>query len=270
VTTTTGGAARVLAMMEDYLQTEWPELDVWLTSTSEQWSVIAVQGPRARELLAPMVEDLDISANAFPHMSIADAKISGIPMRLMRVSFTGELGFEVNVPSGHARTAWAAIWERGRTLGVAAYGTEAMHVLRAEKGYIIIGQETDGTVTLDDVGLGWTVGKAKPDFVGKRSLDRPAMHAPGRKQLVGLHTVDPATVIEEGAQIAMAAGGPSIGHVTSSYHSATLGRSIALALVTNGRELDARSLVVPMPNGDIAVRLTKPVFVDPEGRRLDV
>ncbi len=150
-TTTTGGAARVLNMMEDYLQTEWPNLNVWLTSTTEQWSVIAVQGPRAREVIAPLIEGLDVSAEAFPHMSIADARSCGVPMRLMRVSFTGELGFEVNVPSGYGRMVWEAIWERGKTCDMVAYGTETMHVLRAEKGYIIVGQETDGTVTPDDV-----------------------------------------------------------------------------------------------------------------------
>ena len=269
VTTTTGGAARVLAMMEDYLQTEWPELRVWLTSTSEQWSVIAVQGPRARDLLAPLVEGLDISPAAFPHMSIADAAIAGVPLRLMRVSFTGELGFEVNVPSGHGRAIWEMIWDRGKAFAATAYGTETMHVLRAEKGYIIVGQETDGTVAVEDVGLAWTIGKAKLDFVGKRSLQRPAMVAPDRKQLVGLRTLDPAVVLEEGAQISRACGGTSIGHVTSAYHSATLGRSIALAMVCGGRALIGQRLTVPMAGGDIPVDVVGPVFVDPEGKRLD-
>ena len=271
VTTTTGGAARVLGMMEDYLQTEWPDLDVWLTSTTEQWSVIAVQGPRARDVIAPLVEGLDISAEAFPHMSIADARISGAPMRLMRVSFTGELGFEVNVPSGYGRMVWEAIWAQGQAHGMTPYGTETMHVLRAEKGFIIIGQETDGTVTPDDVGLGWAIGKGKPDFVGKRSLTRPAMSAPGRKQLIGLVTKNPTTVLEEGAQIVDPADPRTpIGHVTSSYESANLGRSIALALVRGGRGLTGRTLQVPMPGGPISVEVVQPVFLDPEGKRVNV
>jgi sarcosine oxidase subunit alpha len=268
-TTTTGGAARVLAMMEDYLQTEWPDLDVWLTSVTEQWSVIAVQGPLAREILAPLVQGLDISAEAFPHMSIGEGTICGAPLRLMRVSFTGELGFEINVPWSHGRTVWEAIWQTGRPLGMTAYGTETMHVLRAEKGYIIVGQETDGTVTADDAGLAWAIGKAKPDFVGKRSLARPAMRAPDRKQLVGLRTLDPAIVLDEGAQIVGPDGGPSIGHVTSSYYSATLGRSIALALVRGGRAREGHHLRVPMPGSTIEVEVANPVVFDLEGNRLN-
>jgi sarcosine oxidase subunit alpha len=147
-----------------------------------------------------------------------------------------------------------------------------MHVLRAEKGYIIVGQETDGTVTPDDAGLTWAIGKTKPDFVGKRSLERPAIKAPGRKQLVGLLTVDPATVLEEGAQVvATPAQSPPmqlIGHVTSSYASAVLGRSIALAMVRGGRARIGQTLYVPMPGGDVAVQVTAPMFYDAEGARL--
>lgn len=271
VTTTTGGAARVLNMMEDYLQTEWLDLNVWLTSTTEQWSVIAVQGPRAREVIAPLIEGLDVSAEAFPHMSIADARICGVPMRLMRVSFTGELGFEVNVPSGYGRMVWEAIWERGKTCDMVPYGTETMHVLRAEKGYIIVGQETDGTVTPDDVGLSWAIGKAKPDFVGKRSLARPAMAAPDRKQLVGLRSKDGRSVLEEGAQVvAPTAATTPIGHVTSSYHSAVLKAPIALALVRGGRARLGETLHIPMPGGAIPVEIVQPVFFDPEGSRVNV
>ncbi|WP_129793940.1 sarcosine oxidase subunit alpha family protein [Sphingosinicella sp. CPCC 101087] len=271
VTTTTGGAARVLNMMEDYLQTEWPDLRVWLTSTTEQWSVIAVQGPNAREVLSPLIEGLDVSAEAFPHMSIADAQMCGVPMRLMRVSFTGELGFEVNVPSGYGAMVWQAIWERGKLYDMVPYGTETMHVLRAEKGFIIVGQETDGTVTPDDVGLAWAIGKAKPDFVGKRSLARPALAASNRKQLVGLLTRNPQIALEEGAQIVSpSAPGTSIGHVTSSYHSSVLKKSIALALVRGGRARIGQILHVSMPGGSIPVGVVAPVFFDPEGKRINV
>src|SRR5208337_3752308 len=128
-------------------------------------------------------EGIDLSNQALPHMSVAIGKVAGVPARLFRVSFTGELGFEINVPSEYGAAVWEAVWQAGQAHGITAYGTEAMHVLRAEKGYIIVGQETDGTVTPDDAGLGWAVGKTKPDFIGKRSLARPAMVAPGRKQL---------------------------------------------------------------------------------------
>jgi sarcosine oxidase, subunit alpha len=273
VTTTTGGAARVLSLMEDYLQTEWPELRVWLTSTTEQWVVIAVQGPRSRDILAPLVEGIDLGREAFAHMSVREGRIAGVPTRLFRVSFTGELGFEVNVPASQGRAVWEAIWAEARKADAVAYGTEAMHVLRAEKGFVIVGQETDGTVTPDDLGLTWAIGKNKKDFVGKRSLSRPDMVAKGRKQLVGLLTQDPGTVLDEGAQITAEAmptpGTPALGHVTSSYRSEALGRSIALALVADGRARLGETLHVPMPGGPIAVTLTSPVFHDPKGSRLD-
>ncbi len=273
VTTTTGGAAGVLALMEDYRQTEWPDLDVWLTSTTEQWAVIAVQGPNARRVLEPLVEGIDISAAAMPHMSVARGRICGVPMLLMRVSFTGELGFEVNVPADFGLGVWQAIHEAGQRHGITPYGTETMHVLRAEKGYIIVGQDTDGTVTPDDAGLSWAIGKNKPDFLGKRALQRPAFASPYRKQLVGLLTRDPQRVLEEGAQIVPAgqrsAPEAAIGHVTSSYYSPTLGRSIALALLVGGRARMGETLYVAMPEGDIPVQVASPVFYDPQGSRLN-
>ncbi|HYM43034.1 MAG TPA: sarcosine oxidase subunit alpha family protein [Steroidobacteraceae bacterium] len=271
VTTTTGGAPRVLALMEDYLQTEWSDLKVWLTSTTEQWAVIAVQGPAARAVLAGLV-DLDISAQAMPHMSVAQGHILGVPMRLFRVSFTGELGYEINVPADFGPAVWEAVWEAGRPHGMTAYGTETMHVLRAEKGYVIVGQDTDGTVTPDDAGLAWAIGKGKNDFVGMRSLMRPAMSAPDRRQLVGLATVDAQTVLEEGSQVLEQpnARPPTrpLGFVTSAYHSSVLGRSIALGLVSGGRARLGQTLYVPTPAGEARVQVTSPVFYDTEGKRL--
>ena len=265
VTTTTGGAARVLAIMEDYLQTEWSDLEVWLTSVTEHWAVIAVQGPDARDVLAPLINDIDL---AMPHMSVAEGHICGVPTRLFRVSFTGELGFEVNVHANVAGTIWDAI----AASGITPYGTETMHVLRAEKGYIIAGQEADGTTTPDDLGLTWAIGKAKPDFIGKRSLTLPALAAAGRKQLVGLLTDDPHTVLEDGAQLVDDPRQPTpmrvLGHVTSSYHSATLGRSIALALLHDGRARMDQQLFAPMADRAISVRVVSPVFHDPQGARL--
>ncbi len=269
VTTTTGGAARVLSMMEDYLQTEWPDLDVWLTSTTEQWAVIAVQGPKAREILAGLVDGVDLSREALPHMSLTHGVVAGVPARLFRVSFTGELGFEINVPADRGAQVWEAVWAAGQAHGLTAYGTETMHVLRAEKGFIIVGQETDGTATPDDVGLGWAIGKTKRDFVGKRSLARPAMSDPARKQLVGLATVDPARILEEGAQIVAEPGGTTpltvIGHVTSAYFSANWDRSIALAMVSGGRARMGETLYSPSSTGDVPVQVVSPVFYDQAG-----
>ena len=272
VTTTTGGAPRVLALMEDYRQTEWPDLHVWLTSTTEQWAVIAVQGPNARQVLEPLIEGLDIGAGALPHMSAAPGRICGAPMLLFRVSFTGELGFEINVPADFGRSVWEAVHAAGQAHGICEYGTETMHVLRAEKGYIIIGQDTDGTVTPDDAGLSWAVGKNKTDFVGKRSLERASMKAANRKQLVGLRTKDDALVLEEGAQVAAKPGQKPpmqlIGHVTSSYASSVLRHSIALAMIEGGRARLGQTLYVPMPGGDLGVVVTSPVFYDPAGARI--
>jgi sarcosine oxidase, subunit alpha len=272
VTTTTGGAARVLALMEDYRQTEWTDLEVWLTSVTEQWAVIAVQGPRAREAIAPLARGIDLSPGALPHMAVAEGEVAGAPALVFRVSFTGELGYEINVPADHGRSVWDAVLQSGAVAGITPYGTEAMHVLRAEKGYIIVGQDTDGTATPLDAGLAWAIGRKKPDFVGKRSLERRAMQSPDRKQLVGLRTADPGTVLEEGAQVVglpgQAAPMKVIGHVTSSYASATLGHSIALAMVAGGRAREGATLYVPMPGGDIPVTVTSPVFYDAKGVRL--
>jgi sarcosine oxidase subunit alpha len=273
VTTTTGGAPRVLHHMEDYLQTEFPHLKVWLTSTTEQWAVIAVQGPKAREIIEPLVEGQDLSNEAFPHMSVAECKVCGVPARLFRVSFTGEVGYEINVPADYGQSVLEAVWARAEPLGACAYGTETMHVLRAEKGYIIVGQDTDGTVTPDDAGLSWAVSKKKTDFVGIRGLKRPDLVKEGRKQLVGLVTRDPRVVLEEGAQIVADPNEQKpmtmLGHVTSAYWSENLGRSIAFALVAGGRERMGKTLYVPMPDKTIAVEVTDLVFFDKEGGRIN-
>jgi sarcosine oxidase subunit alpha len=273
VTTTTGGAPRVMHHMEDYLQTEFPHLKVWLTSTTEQWAVIAVQGPKAREILEPLVEGIDISNEAFPHMSVREGKICGVPTRLFRMSFTGEAGYEVNVPADYGQAVWEAIWARAEPLGACAYGTETMHVLRAEKGYIIVGQDTDGTVTPHDASLSWAVSRKKADFVGIRGLKRPDLVKEGRKQLVGLLTKDPNVVLEEGAQIVADPNEPKpmkmLGHVTSSYWSENCGRSIAMALVAGGQARMGQTLYVPMPDRTIAVEVSDMVFIDKEGGRLN-
>jgi sarcosine oxidase, subunit alpha len=243
---------------------------VFLTSTTEQWAVIAVQGPRSREVLAPLVSGIDMSPEHFPHMSMRSGHICGIPTRLFRVSFTGELGYEINVPADYGRYVWEAVFAEGRMHGITAYGTEAMHVLRAERGFIIVGQETDGSVTVDDLGLSQMIARAKPDFVGKRSMTRPDLLAAGRQQLVGLLTDNPDVVPDEGAQIVADAGAErprSIGRVTSSYWSEACGRSIALALVEGGRSLKGRSLCVTATTGFVAAKIVDPIFFDEKGER---
>lgn len=167
---------------------------------------------------------------------------------------------------------WERLWLAGQPYGITAYGTEAMHVLRAEKGYIIVGQDTDGTVTPQDAGLDWAIGEAEPDFVGERSLSRPDLVAEGRKQLVGLLTDDPEMVLPEGARIVADPGEPvpmrMMGPVTSASWSETPGRSIALALVAGGRERMGQRLYVPLEGRTVAVTVAPVTFLDPEGRRL--
>ena len=272
MTTTTGGAAAVMAWLENWLQTEWPELKVYLTSVTEQWAVISLCGQKARDVLDGLVEGIDLSAEAFPHMSVRAGRICGVPLRLFRISFTGELGFEINVPASHGLDVWQAVMKAGEAHGITPYGTETMHVLRAEKGFIIVGQETDGTVTPQDLGMDWIVSKKK-DFIGRRSLSRSDTAREGRKQLVGLLTQDPAVLLEEGAHLIgtdtiSAPPVPMLGHVTSSYHSPNVGRSIALAMLKDGRNRMGQTLYVAMPdNRTIPVSVVKPVFFDPEGTR---
>lgn len=272
MTTTTGGAARVLDWLEDYLQTEWPHLKVYLTSVTEHWATASIAGPKAREVMAVLAPGLDLDPASFPFMTMREAAVAGIPARIFRISFTGELSYEINVPAQYGLRMWRAVMQAGAPHGITPYGTEAMHVLRAEKGYIIVGQETDGTVTPQDLGMEWIVSKQKPDFVGKRSFTRPDTARPDRKQLVGLLTESPEEVLPEGAQITATADGappvPMLGHVTSSYFSDAVGRSIALALLKDGRNLMDGTVYAPLGGRTVRCTVTKPVFFDAEGVRL--
>jgi sarcosine oxidase subunit alpha len=274
VTTTTGGAGRVFALMEDYRQTEWPELKVWATSITEQYATIAINGPKAREILTPLVEAIDLSPAAFPHMSVREGRVAGAPARLARVSFTGEVGFEVNVPADCGESVLEAIWAEGEKVVAVAYGLDALYLLRAEKGYMIVGQETDGSVTPDDLGLARMVATAKPDFIGKRSLSLADLARAGRRQLVGLLPEDPAFVPDEGSQIVTEAtppkGAGALGWVTSAYLSPTLQRSFALALIADGRNRLGETLFATTMETAKPVKLTEPIFYDKEGRRLEL
>lgn len=273
MTTTSGGAARVLAWLEEWLQTEWPELKVYLTSVTEQYATLQLAGPNARALLQSFTSDIDLSAEAFPFMSWRDGTVGGIPARVFRISFTGELSYEINVPSSAGLSLWSDLMIAGEKYGITPFGTETMHILRAEKGFIIVGQETDGTVTPNDLGMDWIVSQKKPDFIGKRSLARADMVRADRKQLVGLKTTDPEEVLPEGGQI-VAETRPEppmamIGHVTSSYYSAALGHSIAMALVKGGRSRIGETVYVPLENRTISCEIVEPVFYDKEGSRMN-
>jgi sarcosine oxidase subunit alpha len=270
VTTTTGGAAPVIDRFEEWLQTEWPDLQVWCTSVTEQWGVVAVGGPDARDVVAGIGTDVDLSAEEFPWMTWREGAVAGVPCRLCRVSFHGELSYELHVSAWHARHVWDAVIGAGAV----PYGTEAMHVLRAEKGYVIVGQDTDGTVTPDDLGMGWIVNPSKDDFIGKRSLVRPDTTRPDRKQLVGLLPEDRVTVLLEGTQIVSGGGPieppvPMLGHVTSSYRSTALDRPFALGMVSGGRSAIGTTLSAATRSGPVPVSVVDPVFYDPKDSRRD-
>ncbi|MFJ1761145.1 2Fe-2S iron-sulfur cluster-binding protein [Amycolatopsis sp. NPDC088138] len=270
VTTTTGNAAMVLEWMEEWLQTEWSHLNVFATSVTEHWATIPLVGPRSREVLGTLAPGLDVSNDAFGFMTWHDAEVAGIAARVCRISFSGELAYEINVPSWYGLTLWESIVDAGAT----PYGTETMHVLRAEKGYPIIGQDTDGTVTPQDLGMSWAVSKKKVDFLGKRSFARTENNRPDRKQLVGLLPVDPSVLLPEGSQIIESEVVPEppvrmLGHVTSSYHSAALERTFALALVRSGRERVGETLYVPVGDQVVPVTVTESVLFDKEGARRD-
>jgi sarcosine oxidase subunit alpha len=278
VTTTTGGAAAVLDRFEEWLQTEWPHLRVYCTSVTEQWATIAVGGPRARDVVLAAGCDVELSAAAFPFMAWRDGSVAGVPVRIARVSFTGELSFELHVDGRHGAHVWEAVMAAGEPFGITPYGTEAMHVLRAEKGFVIVGQDTDGTVTPEDLGMSWIVRSDGSDFIGKRSLARPDMLRPDRKHLVGILPVDDTTWLPEGAQLvaaspgavgAGAARGPMLGHVTSSYRSAVLGRPFALAMLRGGRSLVGTTVHAALADGAVPCEVTAPSFWDPEDARRD-
>ena len=272
MTTTTGGAANVLSKLEDYLQTEWPELDVYLTTVTDQYSTISICGPNSKKILAKIVPGLDLSDSNFPHMSFKNTKISNVNCRIMRISFTGEHSYEINIKSNYAEDVWIKCMEAGKEFNLTPYGTETMHLLRAEKGFIITGQDTDGTLTPSDLQMDWIIGKKKFDFIGKRSLYRSDTIREDRKQLVGLLTEDPKEVLEEGAQLVENINKKPIemlGHVTSSYFSPNLNKSIALAVVKSGKKLKGKKLIVPMENKNINVTITDTVFYDKENKRLN-
>ena len=277
MTTTTGGAARVLDWLEEWLQTEWPGLDVTCTSVTEQWTTIAVVGPRSREVVARVAPDLDVDNEAFPFMTFRETTLdSGVPARICRISFSGELAFEINIAGWYGRAVWEQVFAAGSDLGITPYGTETMHVLRAEKGYPIVGQDTDGTVTPQDAGMEWVVSKLK-DFVGKRSFSRIDTARSDRKHLVGLLPADGVTHLPEGAQLVAegvpvtpeSAPVPMLGHVTSSYRSEALGRPFALALVADGRNRIGQTVLAPVGDRMVPVLVADPVLYDPEGSKRD-
>ena len=273
--TTTGGADRIHAHMEEWLQTEWWDWKVYVANVTEHYAQFAVAGPKARAVLEALGPDFDVSKDNFPFMAWADGALGNLPVRVFRISFSGELSYEIAVPASQGRALWDNLLEAGKPHGITPYGTEALHVLRAEKGFIMIGDETDGTVIPQDLGLTWAISKKKEDYLGKRAQERAHMTDPHRWKLVGLETVD-GSVLPDGAY-AVADGSneneqrKTQGRVTSTYYSPTLKKGIAMGLVLHGPDRMGEVLDFPRVDGEIVqARIVDPVFYDKVGEKQNV
>lgn len=273
LTMTTANSWRVWLHLEKLRQAHWPELDVKLASVTDHWASLAIAGPEARNLLSRLEPDFDIANDAFPFASVREGRVAGLPARVFRVSFCGELGYEINVPAGYAEMLWRGLREQGRDLGLAPYGLEALDVMRIEKGHVSAGTEIDGRTTPGDLGMDRMVSGTK-DFIGRALLDRPALSADGRRQFVGLVPADGATPIPLGAQITRAPwrGKPqsTMGHVTAAITSPTLGHPVALALIEDGHSRMGEKVwaVSPVARSSVEAVIARPAFYDPEGERL--
>ncbi len=269
VNTTTAGFDRTAAAFEEWLQCEYADFKVVITPVTSRWANITVAGPRAWEWLAKLGFEAALAPAAMPHMTLRDSALDGVPLRVLRASFSGELGYEVNLPADHAAALLGRLWAHAGELGAALYGIEALQVMRVEKGYIHIGTDTDGTTLPGDVGFARGIERKAAPFVGRRSLLRPACRDPTRLQLVGLVPLDERTQLPVGAQIALRPP-PTLteGHVTSSYRSPELGIPVALALLKGGSQRTGEELRVHHLGTTIAARVVKLPFVDPAGERV--
>ncbi len=271
--TTTGGADHIHGWMEEWLQCEWWKWDVFTANVTDQFAQIGVAGPKARDLLRKL-GGMDVGADAMPFMTWAEGKLGKFSARVFRISFSGEVSFEIAVPANEGLDLWSTLLDAGQEFAVQPYGTEALHVLRAEKGYIMIGDETDGTVTPQDLGMNWIISKVKTDYLGKRAQERPHLTDSGRWKLVGLRPVEAKAELPAGSHAiedAVNEHGQTrmIGRVTSSYFSPVLNRTIALGLVERGPERMGETLRFSTADGPVPARICETVQYDPEGRKLN-
>ena len=272
--TTSGGADRIHAHMEEWLQTEWWNWKVWTINLTEQLAQIAIVGPNSRKVIEKL-GGMDVSPEALPFMAWADGNIGGISCRAYRISFSGELSYEIALPANQGLQFWEMLIDAGAEFGAMPYGTECLHVMRAEKGFIMIGDETDGTVIPQDLGLSWAVSKKKDDFLGKRAQQRSFMDNDNRWQLVGLETLD-GSVLEDGAY-AIASGKNANGQtntqgrITSTYYSPTLKKGIAMGLVHNGPSRVGEVIsFTKIGTSPVEAKIVSPIFFDPEGEKQNV
>lgn len=272
LTTTTAGAAKVMRLMEFLLQTAWPELRVRATSVTEQYAQIAIAGPRSRDVLAQLLPGTDVGDTALPAQGLLEAKVGDARVTLFRMSFSGELAYEMSIEADYAESVWERILEVGKPFGIDVYGTEAMGVLRIEKGHVA-SAELDGRVTANDLGLGRLLRKDR-EYIGGAMVDRPGLVDPKRPTLVGLAAIDPGATIRPGSLLvdadAPAALPVKLGWVSSSTPSPALGHHIALGFLERGlaRAGETVHAISPMTDERVPVRVCAPTFVDPDGARM--
>ncbi len=272
--TTSGGADRIHAWMEDWLQCEWWDWKVYTANVTEQYAQVAVVGPNARKLLQ-VLGGMDVSKEALPFMQWADGTLAGFPVRVYRISFSGELSYEIAVPASHGAAFWKACTEAGKALGAMPYGTECLHIMRAEKGFIMIGDETDGTVIPQDLCLDWAISKKKADYLGKRGQERTFLASPDRWKLVGFDTLD-GSVVPDGAYIIADGvngnGQRNVqGRVTSTYYSPTLKRGIAMGLLKHGPSRMGEIVEFnTAAGGTVKARVRDTMFFDKDGEKQNV
>ena len=273
MTTTTGGAAGVYNWMNDLLQTDWPELKVHMVSVTTQWAGVAIAGPNSRKLLQKIFTDIDLTKENFPFMSFIQGQITGIPIRIFSVSFTGELSYEINIPSRYGLYLWELLIEKGKEFEIKPFGVESMSTMRLEKGHFIIGQDTDGTISPHDLGLEWLVKQDKEQFLGKRALQLAEMTRNDRNQLVGLVSENNNEILQEGGQILREKSSKRPleveGLVTSSCISPTLGKSIALGVLKNGRKRIGEKLHVYSLGHFYNAEICEPHFYDVESKNVN-
>jgi len=268
MTTTTAQAGPVMAHLEFHLQTVWPELNVNLASITDQWAAMSLAGPQARRVLEQVVEGLDVSNEAFPFMAVGDCTVAGVPARVFRISFSGERAYEIACPAGHAERVWSAAMEAGRPHGIEPYGVEALGLLRIEKGHVA-GPELNGHTTAGDVGLGRML-KKRGDFIGRVLAQRPGLVDPQRPRLVGLRAVEPTRQIRAGAHLIEAAGGTSLGWVSSATRAVVDPGWIGLGLLRDGEARIGTTMIAtsPITGDDVAVKVLSPHMYDPENERV--
>lgn len=267
--TTSGGANRMYLTLEEWLQCEWVDLQVLVTNNTTQWATLMLSGPQARKVIQKLDCDIDFDRDNFRHMQFRQGTLMGIPSRILRASFTGEVSYEISVPASYGQSLWEALMDAGAVFGITPFGLESLMVMRTEKGFLHVGQDTDGTTMPQDLGWGGAIAKQEADFVGRRSLATENGRAEGRFQFTGIEPLNSSTELLSGAHVLSDDGNNTAGYVTSAYHSPTLGKTVALGLVANGRSREGEEVTILLDGNRVQGLLVKPGAYDPAGEAVN-